>query len=75
MAASEKSDMDCSPIGGPDCRCRSAVLRAFSGMISSGASPDDALAVALRVFHHHHPEIETGADALVERWVSVESLH
>jgi hypothetical protein len=76
MGASGKFERDgCAPLGGPDCRCRAAVMRAFAGMTRSGASYDSALAVALRVFQHHHPESATGARELVERWISADSVH
>jgi len=44
-------------------------------MVQSGAAYDSALAVALRVFQHHHPDTSTGAQALIERWISAESVH
>jgi hypothetical protein len=44
-------------------------------MTVSGAAYDGALAVAVRVFQHHHPEVESGARELVERWISRESVH
>jgi hypothetical protein len=82
MAASAKSDPrgksdagNCGPLGGPDCACRAAVTRAFTGMLQSGAPYDSALSVARRVFHHHHPELDVGVKELIERWVSPESLH
>ncbi len=76
MGASGKSEHDgCAPLGGPGCRCRAAVVRAFGGMVRSGAGYDSALAVALRVFQHHHPETSSGAKELVERWVSSDSVH
>ena len=76
MDANEKSDAaGCVPIGSAECLCRAAVVRAFEGMTISGAPYDAALAVAVRVFHHHHPEFETGASELVERWISPESVH
>jgi hypothetical protein len=76
MAASERSDpRDCGPLGGPDCACRAAVTRAFEGMTQSGAPYDSALSVALRVFQHHHPEHQVGVQALIERWISPDSVH
>ena len=76
MAASGESERGAPPrLGGPDCRCRAAVERAFAGMTRSGAPYDSALAVALRVFQHHHPTTEHGARELIERWVSAESIH
>jgi hypothetical protein len=44
-------------------------------MTDCGAPYDTALSVAVRVFHHHHPEVSTGGPELVERWISPESLH
>jgi hypothetical protein len=76
MAASAKAErMGCAALGRPDCSCRAAVTRAFAGMTLSGASYDCAIAVAHRVFRHHHPEIDSGFGAMIERWVSDESLH
>lgn len=76
MGASGKFDRDgCAPLGGPGCLCRAAVTRAFDGMTQSGAPYDSALAVALRVFQHHHPENGGGARELVERWISADSVH
>ena len=76
MAVGVKSEREgCAPLGGPDCPCRAAVERAFAGMTQSGAAYDSAFGVALRVFRHHHPEIEIGASELVERWLSTDSLH
>ncbi len=62
-------------LGGPECACRAAVTRAFAGMTLSGAPYDSALSVALRVFQHHHPEYQVGVQALIERWISPESVH
>jgi hypothetical protein len=50
-------------------------VRAFDGMTQSGAPYDSALSVAIRVFRHHHPECQVGVQALIERWISPESLH
>jgi len=44
-------------------------------MTRSGAPYDSALSVALRVFQHHHPEHQVGVQALIERWISPESVH
>jgi hypothetical protein len=44
-------------------------------MTRSGAPYDAALSVGLRVFLHHHPELRSGAQELIERWISPESLH
>ena len=75
MAASAPSERDCAVLGARGCACRAAVMRAFDGMTASGAPYDSALAAALRVFRHHHPEIETGVRELVEHWISPESVH
>jgi hypothetical protein len=81
MAAKEKSEAGCATpgatamLGGPDCACRAAVIRAFDGMTMSGASWESAIAVAHRVFQHHHPDVTSGAGALIERWLSDEILH
>jgi hypothetical protein len=44
-------------------------------MTESGAPYDSALSVAYRVFHHHHPDGGSGVRALIERWISRESVH
>ncbi len=76
MAANAKSDrLDCGVPGDPDCNCRTAVTRAFEGMTRSGAPYDSALGAALRVFLHYHSELRSGAQEMIERWISPESLH
>lgn len=76
MGASGKSERyGCAPLGGPDCPCRAAVVRAFAEMTQAGTAYDSALAVAVRVFRHHHPEIGMGAQELIERWISDDSIH
>jgi hypothetical protein len=76
MAISAKSNRPgCAVLGSSGCACRLAVLRAFGGMTESGAPYDSALAVAVRVFRHHHPELRSGVRELVERWISPESVH
>ncbi|HTJ63232.1 MAG TPA: hypothetical protein VL899_05420 [Alphaproteobacteria bacterium] len=50
-------------------------MRAFTGMTESGAPYDSAISVAVRVFHHHHPELQTGVQELIEHWISPESVH
>jgi hypothetical protein len=76
MAASAKSDRrGCGALGGPDCACRAAVIRAFTEMTRSGAPYDSALSVAYRVFHHHHPNGGDGVRELIERWICPESVH
>jgi hypothetical protein len=62
-------------LAGRPCSCRTAVVRAFGGMTECGAPYDSALSAAVRVLRHHHPEIETGAQELVEQWISPASLH
>ncbi len=57
------------------CTCRTAVVRAFDGMTRARVPYDEALGVAVRVFLHHHPELQSGAAELIERWLSRESLH
>lgn len=76
MAVNAKFErLDCGVPGEPDCTCRTAVVRAFNGMTRSGASYDSALDAAVRVFLHYHPERRSGAQELIERWISPESLH
>jgi hypothetical protein len=62
-------------LGGPDCLCRAAVLRAYHGMTMSGAPYDTALSAASRVFRHHHPQFQSGVRELIEQWISPESIH
>jgi hypothetical protein len=76
MAANAKAEtQECGALGGPDCACRSVVTRAFAGMTRSGAPYDSALSVAVRIFHHHHPKLQTGVTELIEQWISPEILH
>ena len=52
------------------CRCRDAVVRAYSEMLTSGASQPVALDVAKRVYRYHHPGagVQLAGD-VVETWV------
>jgi hypothetical protein len=81
MAASAKPEpaacgqLGASSLGGPDCLCRAAVMRAYNGMTTSGAPYDSALSAASRVFRHHHPEFQSGVRELIEQWISPESIH
>ncbi len=52
------------------CRCREAVVRAYSEMLTSGACPQVALDVATRVYRYHHPGagVQLAGD-VVETWV------
>ena len=52
------------------CRCRDAVVRAYSEMLTSGASRHVALDVATRVYRYHHPGAgQALAGDVVETWV------
>ena len=52
------------------CRCRTAVERAFSGMVASGAPNSVAMEAAERVFRYHHPESSPRhARDTVETWL------
>lgn len=58
-----------------DCKCYSAVMRAYKCMKSD--EPENvALDAALRVYRYHHPE-DTKRDAFltVQSWVHAERLH
>ena len=63
---------------GPDtgCACRAAVIRAYDGMLGSGAPDSVALQAAIRVYRHYHPK---AADDItihtVETWVMRGPLH
>ena len=68
---------DCGPDSDPDgCFCRSAVERAFAGMIASGAPNRVAMEAAARVFRYYHPKCSTQyAQDTVEAWLFTGPLH
>ncbi|HKH21668.1 MAG TPA: hypothetical protein VKB53_12455 [Gammaproteobacteria bacterium] len=58
------------------CRCRLAVLRAYTGLTADGVPEAIARDAAARVLFWHHPEI--GADErerLVGRWLDHRGMH
>lgn len=59
-----------------DCKCQSAVLRAYKTLIGTGMPEPRALEAAKIVYAHHHPEdaVETAA-ITVERWVYADHVH
>jgi hypothetical protein len=58
------------------CCCRTAVVRAYGGMLSSGAAPTVALDCAIRVYRYHHPQAtHAQAHDAVEAWVTTGLLH
>ncbi len=68
--------MSCSPIefdaanDKERCKCRAAVLRAYNGMIKTGAPQNFAMDAARILYSYHHPEDQLIDAALtVERWV------
>ena len=57
-----------------DCKCYSAVMRAYKTMCADSDVPDKmAEEVAVRVYRHHHPE-DTPQDAMltVQCWITAE---
>lgn len=61
---------------GPPCDCRTAVRRAYDGMLAAGTPASQALTVAIRVYRYHHPQAEqTHAEVTVESWVFSGPLH
>lgn len=59
-----------------DCKCQSAVLRAYKSLLSAGTPESRALEAAKIVYSHHHPEDPADVAALtVERWVYAEHFH
>jgi hypothetical protein len=59
-----------------DCKCQSAVLRAYKSLLSVGTPETRALEAAKIVYSHHHPEDPADVAALtVERWVYAEHFH
>lgn len=80
MAAKSQPDrfrkVDCGPDHTGPCDCRTAVLRAFQGMLVSGSTQPTALDVAARVYRYHHPaQSAEHAQRTVEAWISARSLH
>lgn len=62
--------------GNADCKCHSAVLKAYRSLIQAGQPESSALYAAKAVYRFHHPEELPDAAALtVERWVYAESFH
>lgn len=69
-------ELGCDPHAPARCQCRPQVLRAYAGMIASGAPPAHALQVAARVYQWHHPgEDENIAGLIAERWVVDRRVH
>ena len=59
-----------------ECKCYSAVMCAYEGMISSGQPVHIARDVAINVYSYHHPEDSKADQALtVDRWVNEGHLH
>lgn len=59
-----------------ECKCYNAVMRAYEGMIDSGAARHIALDAAVHVYSYHHPE-DAKEDRMltVDRWVNEGRLH
>ncbi len=63
-------------IPNPGCRCYAAVCKAYNGMRTFGVSDVDALYAAMRVYRHHHPEVdEPLARQTIESWVYRSGMH
>ncbi|MGQ0527788.1 MAG: hypothetical protein ACT4OY_07170 [Alphaproteobacteria bacterium] len=59
-----------------DCKCHSAVLKAYRTLLGAGQPEKTALSVAKRVYRFHHPEHRPDDAALtVERWVNEGHFH
>ena len=60
-----------------DCKCYSAVMRAYQTMSNDNIPETVAQEVALRVYRHHHPEDSPDNAALtVQSWISAgENIH
>lgn len=58
------------------CRCKGATLKAYAGMLDSGANEAEAVDAAWRVYRFHHPEDSYYRSRLtVERWIYTERAH
>jgi hypothetical protein len=58
------------------CRCRSAVLRAYQGMIAGGEPETVAREAAAIVFRWYQPTVEhSKGDRMVASWIEVGLLH
>lgn len=58
------------------CKCKSAVLRAYTLLLSSGTPEAHALDAARTVYRYHHPEDGLqDASLTVERWVYQQKFH
>ena len=68
---------NCGPGSDPDgCFCRTAVERAYAGMVASGAPDSVAREAATRVFRYHHPNSsDSHARDTVETWLFTGPLH
>lgn len=55
------------------CKCKPAALKAYNGMLSSGAAEKEAFDAAYRIYRYHHP-LDTKEDShlTVERWIYTE---
>ncbi len=58
------------------CVCKPHVMKAYAGMLQSGASQKLALEAAYRVYCNYHPD-DTKEDSrlTVERWVLAKTVH
>lgn len=73
--ADAAKQIDVLEICGSDC-CRDAVSRVYDSMQSSGASAQEALGAACRVFRYHHPEVPgPQIRHVVETWVYTGPVH
>jgi hypothetical protein len=59
-----------------DCKCYSAVMKAYGGMVDVGQPVHIARDVAINVYSYHHPEDSKEDQALtVDSWVNEGHLH
>lgn len=59
-----------------DCKCYSAVMRAYAGLVEAGQPESVALEAAVIVYGYHHPEDTKHQQSLtVESWVNAKHLH
>lgn len=68
--------VNCAGLEAPGCDCRTAVRRAFDGMLVSSQSTSRALDVALTVYSYHHPEVPLfEARETVTTWLARDRMH
>ncbi len=72
----ERSDVPSGCRGPVSCACRQAVVRAFHEMILLGASREEAIHVAARIYTYYHPEAaDPNIGSVIERLVAPQALN